>query len=265
VILRPTLVLLSLVGVVACSADVELTVSTTQLSGDTTVGPASSGDMGERIHAWASLQDDLDPAASELPLLVTHTGCAGGLIPEEVESVEVEETEDNVRIAVFIRLPPAPYPTTCPANPEIEHTITLDSPIGQRTVELLFGDESYVLWPIEAPESDLVQRILGDWELVSAESDELKPEGEAGLITIEFTETGLAGVESCAPYQGSYHLDGNTLKLDHIETTAEGCGDWTDENPIMRFPPEDSTIAFEDDRLVLSNSTWRYEFMRASG
>jgi hypothetical protein len=67
-------------------------------------------------------------------------------VPEEVKSVDVEETAEFVRIAVFIRLPPA-LTTTCPANPEIEHTVVLDSPVGERIVELVFGDGTFVLWP----------------------------------------------------------------------------------------------------------------------
>lgn len=145
----PTLVAFTLVLLVACSPEREPADGTTRLDGGATPGPDADAESGELIHAWVLLQDDLDPGSSELPLLVTHGGCTGGVVPEAVERVELVETQETVRIAVFIRLPPGPYLTTCPANPEIEHSVMLDSPVGERTVQLEFGDETYPLWPID--------------------------------------------------------------------------------------------------------------------
>jgi hypothetical protein len=149
-LLLPTIVAFTVVCVVACSPESEPAGSTTPRGGATTLGSLASGETGELVHASVLLQGDLDTGARELPLIVTYGDCIGGLVPQEVESVELVETKETVTIAVFVRLPPAPYPTTCPGNPEIEYTIILDSPLGARTVEVESGDETYLLWPIDA-------------------------------------------------------------------------------------------------------------------
>lgn len=82
-----------------------------------------------------------------MPLLVTYGACSGGLIPDEIASVEVEETQETVMIQVMIRLPPQPFPTTCPENPIIEHTVELDSPVGDRIIEVAGDKGTVVLSP----------------------------------------------------------------------------------------------------------------------
>lgn len=95
-----------------------------------------------------SLDGGLEVEKNEIPLLVTYGGCTGGLVPEEIESIEVEEGSETVLIEVFVRLPPSPFPTTCPENPTIEHTVELQSPVGDRKIDVVADGETSTLWPI---------------------------------------------------------------------------------------------------------------------
>jgi heat shock protein HslJ len=112
--------------------------------------------------------------------------------------------------------------------------------------------------------SELGQSILGEWELLAAESAELDPEDEAGLITVTFTSDRISGVESCAPFSGTYRIEGDVLVFERVETTAEGCGDWTDEADLIRFARENPTVSMVGDRLVLNYTDWRLEFGRVT-
>ncbi len=110
--------------------------------------------------------------------------------------------------------------------------------------------------------SVLDQEILGEWELIEAESPQFDPEDEAGLIAITFTPDQLSGMESCAPFSGTYRMEGDVLVFVQVETTAEGCGDWTDEVALIRFAGENPTAVLQGDRLTLLFSEWRLEFGR---
>lgn len=140
---RETLLTFVFVLSVACSDTVGVAVSTTQQ-------PVTSINQGELVHASVTIGDGLDLEESRIPLLVTYGGCSGGLVPQEIETIEVEETHGTVLIEVFVRLPPQPFPTTCPDNPTIKHSVELKSPLGSRTIEVTFEKQTFTLWPTDS-------------------------------------------------------------------------------------------------------------------
>ncbi|HWB89858.1 MAG TPA: META domain-containing protein [Acidimicrobiia bacterium] len=109
---------------------------------------------------------------------------------------------------------------------------------------------------------EVSQSMLGEWELLDAESGDLDPQNERGLILVTFTVDRLFGIESCAPFDGTYQMEGDVLVFEEVETTAEGCSDWTDDANIFRFPSENPTVSIAGDRMLLIRSDWRLEFGR---
>jgi hypothetical protein len=97
---------------------------------------------------------------------------------------------------------------------------------------------------------------------LDAESGDLDPQNERGLILVTFTVDRLFGIESCAPFDGTYQMEGDVLVFEEVETTAEGCSDWTDDANIFRFPSENPTVSIAGDRMLLIRSDWRLEFGR---
>ena len=112
------------------------------------------------------------------------------------------------------------------------------------------------------PDGTLAARLIGEWELVQAESESFIPDVEWVSITATFTRTEMTGRESCAPYFAHYRLDGSRLEIVDWESTAEDCGDWTDDGVFVRSPTESLTVSFEGSRLVLFNSRWAFSFER---
>ena len=116
---------------------------------DSTSPTEGSLDEGELVDASVSLGGQLDVESTELPLLVTYNGCSGGTVPSDIDSmdVEVEESQEAVVIRVVIRLPPQPFPTTCPENPILDYVVELDSPLGDRVVDVRSDRGTVRLWP----------------------------------------------------------------------------------------------------------------------
>jgi len=73
-----------------------------------------------------------DPSSTELPLVINERNCASGRAPERREIVPVV-TEDDSQIVIVVLVEPAGDPS-CPSNPWHPITVTLDSPLGDRTV-----------------------------------------------------------------------------------------------------------------------------------
>lgn len=74
-----------------------------------------------------------DPASTELPVLINERNCASGQAPVDREIVPVvTETETTVEITVFVA--PVKGGAECPSNPFHPIVITLDEPLGGRTV-----------------------------------------------------------------------------------------------------------------------------------
>ncbi len=112
------------------------------------------------------------------------------------------------------------------------------------------------------PDGTLHARLIGEWELVQAESEAFNPDVEWVSITATFTDTEMTGWESCAPYSAHYQLDGSRLEIIDWESTGEDCGDWTDDGVFVRSPTESLTVSFEGSSLVLTNSRWAFFFER---
>lgn len=74
-----------------------------------------------------------DPASIELPVLIQERACASGLPPVDREVVPVvTETDDTIEIAMLVA--PVKGGADCPSNPWHPTTVTLASPLGERTV-----------------------------------------------------------------------------------------------------------------------------------
>lgn len=92
---------------------------------------ACSGQPAEVQPAVWRLQEPVSDSATSLPIGVLGGGCHAD--EEEVDRVEVDESDSRVVIAAFIRKPPTPAGQPCPAV-GIEHSVTvdLDQPLGSR-------------------------------------------------------------------------------------------------------------------------------------
>lgn len=73
-----------------------------------------------------------DPSSSELPLVINERNCASGQAPKDREIVPVV-TESDSQIVIIMLVEPASE-ADCPSNPWHPITVTLDSPLGDRTV-----------------------------------------------------------------------------------------------------------------------------------
>lgn len=73
-----------------------------------------------------------DPAATSLSLWVIEQACASGQSATDRVVVDVEETDDHVRLIIGVR--PQDGDQNCPSNPPTPVTIELDEPLGQRTI-----------------------------------------------------------------------------------------------------------------------------------
>jgi len=92
-------------------------------------------DLGGLHGADVTLDPDnpLAPDSPEIALLVTEQACNSGEDAEgRVETVEVIETDTEVRVIVGVR--PRNVAATCPGHPATLHVVTLDAPLGDRTV-----------------------------------------------------------------------------------------------------------------------------------
>jgi hypothetical protein len=76
-----------------------------------------------------------DPAATSIAVLVTEMSCASGEPPDgrAVESVVVDEDDSSVSIVVLVE-PPTGASQTCPGNPSVPYNVELASPLDGRTV-----------------------------------------------------------------------------------------------------------------------------------
>jgi hypothetical protein len=76
--------------------------------------------------------DDVDPAATQVDVLVSRIECSGGVTGEVLEpGVVTTETEVVVTFTVAPR-PPGAY--SCPGNDEVPATVDLGAPIGTRAL-----------------------------------------------------------------------------------------------------------------------------------
>ena len=74
-----------------------------------------------------------DPASSQVHLLVTEVGCAGGKPADgRVRLERLAELEDRVELVIGVEAPEGAQ--TCPSNPPTAFTVELDEPLGDRTV-----------------------------------------------------------------------------------------------------------------------------------
>jgi len=74
-----------------------------------------------------------DPAATELQLLVTETACNSGQPADgRVKLVSLVETEDTVTVTIGVK--PKSGGANCPSNPATPFSVTLEEPIGDRTL-----------------------------------------------------------------------------------------------------------------------------------
>jgi len=74
-----------------------------------------------------------EPAATELQLLVTESACNSGQpATGRVELVSLVETEDSVTVTIGVK--PKSGFANCPSNPATPFTVTLEEPIGDRTL-----------------------------------------------------------------------------------------------------------------------------------
>lgn len=93
-----------------------------------------------------------DPASTELHLWINENNCAGGKAPVDREVLPVvTETESSVEIVTLVE--PVSGGADCPSNPWFPITVTLDEPLGDRTV--YDGHESpriELSWPPEGVE-----------------------------------------------------------------------------------------------------------------
>ncbi len=73
---------------------------------------------------------DLDPAATEIPLLVVEAECASGRDATGRVSLDVEEDGEQVVVTAWVR--PRPGDQTCQGNPPTDVTLELGSPLAGR-------------------------------------------------------------------------------------------------------------------------------------
>ena len=88
-----------------------------------------------------------DPASTELPVLIQERDCANGEAPIGREILPVvTETETTVEIAVLVA--PVTGGANCPGNPFHPIVVTLEAPLGDRTVIDISTQPSQVRsWP----------------------------------------------------------------------------------------------------------------------
>jgi hypothetical protein len=73
-----------------------------------------------------------DPSSTELPLLINERNCASGRAPTDRDVLPVV-TESDSQIVIVVLVEPA-GDADCPGNPWHPITVTLDAPLGDRTV-----------------------------------------------------------------------------------------------------------------------------------
>ena len=75
----------------------------------------------------------LDPASAEVPLLVTEMACNTGEDAEgRIEVASLRETDAAVEVVLAVQ--PRGGDQACPSNPPTPFTLTLDEPLGERTL-----------------------------------------------------------------------------------------------------------------------------------
>jgi hypothetical protein len=71
--------------------------------------------------------------ATSIDLLVHERACASGQSAEgRVEIIDVQETEDQVRLRIGVR--PREGGQDCPGNPPTPFTVDLSEPLGERKI-----------------------------------------------------------------------------------------------------------------------------------
>jgi hypothetical protein len=74
-----------------------------------------------------------DPAATELPVLINERACASGQAPVDREIIPVV-TETDTTIEIVVLVAPVKGGADCPGNPWHPIIVTLERPLGDRTV-----------------------------------------------------------------------------------------------------------------------------------
>ena len=94
-------------------------------------------------------RNEPDPTSAELHLWIRETACANGQAPVDREVLPVvTETDSSIEIVTLVE--PVSGNVNCPGNPWYPVTVTLDEPLGDRTV--YDGHESppvELMWPPE--------------------------------------------------------------------------------------------------------------------
>lgn len=88
-------------------------------------GPGTAP-AGWKLAPGATVSED----STTVEVLVSRMGCASGQTGEVLEP-DVEMTADEV-VVRFRVSPGEPAEASCPDNPEVAYTVTLDEPLGQR-------------------------------------------------------------------------------------------------------------------------------------
>lgn len=88
---------------------------------------------GMAIGSFRLAVDPLDPAATEIRVLVTERACNSGEdAAGRIEVASVEEDDDSVTVTLAVR--PRGGGQSCPSNPETPFVIQLSEPIGERVL-----------------------------------------------------------------------------------------------------------------------------------
>lgn len=130
------------------------------LNGQSVPGPADAGPVTWQVDpGWTP-----NPAATEIPLLVTEQACAGGTSAEgRIVVRQIEVTREVVTVDVVVI--PLGGAQTCPSNPATLYTLTLDQPIGDRELAPAAGqtpDETMTAAPPPAtPPSTSLPAVPG--------------------------------------------------------------------------------------------------------
>lgn len=97
-------------------------------------GPcALTVNLGDLTVPAIELQEEPDPGARELRLLVTEQSCNSGEDAQgRVQIVSIDETADRVSLVLGVR--PRGGLNACPSHPPTPFTVTLAEPVGERLV-----------------------------------------------------------------------------------------------------------------------------------
>ena len=97
--------------------------------------------------------------------------------------------------------------------------------------------------------------ITGNWQLVSGSVDgQAIPSLDGSPVTFDVTGTQIGGTSGCNSYGGQMVLDGSSISIGDLTSTAMMC---TPEAMAVEIPytsalPEVDTVSLDGDELVLT-------------